>query len=173
MLPTDAEVAGSPEGAFSFYGRAFDKPFGLRAFQNGWQASITARRTAAAFSWGASWPQAASKAPALPPVMKAIWQSFTHLSTASSDKRWAIRAVAARLDRLWVVSELAQTDCPPREPSSAARIKGPKRPLALADDNWGPWQGIGLADKELESLLQTSKPSEPSMPSRPSRRDDA
>ena len=133
-------------------------PFGLRAFQNGWQASITARRTAAAFLWGASWPQATSKAPALPPVMKAIWQSFTHSST-----------VLAAI----VFSELAQTDFPPEEPSSAARIKGPKRPLALADDNWGPWQGIGLADKELESLLQTSKPSEPSMPSRPSHRDDA
>ena len=62
---------------------------------------------------------------------------------------------------LWVVSELAQTDFPPGEPASAPRAQGPKRPLALADDNWGPWKGIGLAGEELDSLLRTNQPSEP------------
>ena len=86
------------------------------------------------------------------------------IHSSSSDKRWAIRAVAARLDRLWVVSELLQTDFPPGEPSTA-RLKGPRRPLALADDNWGPWTNVGLADGQLETMLRTSQPGEPSAPS--------
>ena len=85
------------------------------------------------------------------------------IHSASVDKRWAIRAVAARLDKLWVVSELLKTDFPPGEPSTA-RVKGPKRPLALADDNWGPWTNIGLVDEQLETLLKTSQPGEPSAP---------
>ena len=100
-------------------------------------------------------------------------KSYPLVHSASSDKRWAARAVAARLDRLWVISELSQTDFPPGESSSAARIKGHKKPLALADDSWGPWKSIGLADQELESLHQTSQPSEPSAPSRPATHDDA
>ena len=74
------------------------------------------------------------------------------IHSASSDKGWAIRAVAARLDKLWVVSELLKTDFPPGEPS-AARVKGAKRLLALADDNWDPWTNIGLADEQLETSL--------------------
>ena len=66
----------------------------------------------------------------------------------------SVRAVAARLDKLWVVSELLKTDFPPGEPS-AARVKGPKRPLAWADDIWGPWTNIGLANEQLETC---SKP---------------
>ena len=95
------------------------------------------------------------------------------IHSASSDKRWAIRAVAARLDRLWVVSELSQTDFPPGEPPSAARVKGPRRPLTLADDNWGPWTNTGLADKQLETLLRTCHPSEPSAPIGLNTHDDA
>ena len=54
VLPTDAQVAGSAEGTFSFYSRASVGPsislLGLRAYQGGWQASITAPRTAVASS---------------------------------------------------------------------------------------------------------------------------
>ena len=46
VLPTDAEVSGSAEGSFAFYGNAFDKPR-LRGWQSGWLLCTTLPRTAA------------------------------------------------------------------------------------------------------------------------------
>ena len=151
VLPTDAEVSGSAEGSFAFYGRAFDKPQWFEG-QAEWVAGLhhSTKNSCGVLVGG---------------LMAAGHMAKFHpLIHSSSDKRWAIRAVAARLDRLWVVSELLQTDFPPGE-LSTARLKGPRRPLALADDNWGPWTNIGLADEQLETTLRTSQPGEPSAPS--------
>ena len=47
ILPTDAEVSGSAEGSFSFYGRAFDKPSWFERLAE-WVASLhRSTRTAA------------------------------------------------------------------------------------------------------------------------------
>ena len=57
---------------------------GLRGWQSGWLLCTTLPRTAADAWLEAYWPQATSKAPALLQAMKAIWPSFTHLSTAQA-----------------------------------------------------------------------------------------
>ena len=169
VLPTDAEVSGSAEGSFSFYGRAFDKPSWFEGLAE-WVASLhhSTKNSCGCLASGHV------KSPSASTSHEGHMAKFHPLiHSASSDKRWAIRAVAARLDRLWVVSELSQTDFLPGEPPSAARVQGPRRPLALADDNWEPWTNIGLADKQLETLLRSSRPSEPSAPSGLNTHDDA
>ena len=165
VLPTDAEVSGSPEGSFALYGKAFDKPSWFEGLAE-WVASLHhSTRNSCGRLVGGLMASGHVKSPSASTSHEGHMAKFHPLiHSASSDKRWAIRAVAARLDRLWVVSELLQTDFPPGEPS-AARLKGPKRPLALADDNWGPWTNIGLADEQLETMLRTSQPGEPSAPS--------
>ena len=58
VLPTDAEVAGSSEGTFSFYGRAFDKPIwleGLSEWVAGFHHNI---KNNCGVLVGDSWPQA-------------------------------------------------------------------------------------------------------------------
>ena len=61
VLPTDAEVAGSPDGALSFYGRAFDKPLWFQGLSQ-WVASL---HHSTKNSCGILVGQATSKAPAL------------------------------------------------------------------------------------------------------------
>ena len=165
VLPTDAEVSGSAEGSFSCYGKAFDKPTWFEGLAE-WVASLHhSTKNSCGCLVGGLMASGHVKSPSASTSHEGHMAKFHPLiHSASSDKRWAIRAVAARLDKLWVVSELLKTDFPPGEPS-AARVKGPKRPLALADDNWGPWTNIGLADEQLETLLKTSTPGEPSAPS--------
>ena len=165
VLPTDAEVSGSAEGSFAFYGKAFDKPSWFEGLAE-WVASLHhSTKNSCGCLVGGPLASGHVKSPSASTSHEGHMAKFHPLiHSASSDKRWAIRAVAARLDRLWVISELLQTDFPPGEPSTA-RLKGPKRPLALADDNWGPWTNIGLADEQLETMLRTSQPGEPSAPS--------
>ena len=67
--------------------------------------------------------------------------------SCSSDRRWAIRFVAARLDFIFVLSESAKANFPPEAGLPARR--GPKAiqsqpTLAIADgpvadDSWGQW----------------------------------
>ena len=95
------------------------------------------------------------------------------IHSASSDKRWAIRAVAARLDRLWVVFRTFPDGFSARRAALSSLCERPKTAAGLADDNWGPWTNIGLADKQLETLLRSSRPSEPSAPSGLNTHDDA
>ena len=173
VLPTDAEVSGSAEGSFSFYGKAFDKPTWFEGLAE-WVASLRhSTKNSSGCLVGGLIASSHVKSPSASTSHEGHMAKFHPLiHSASSDKRLAIRAVAARLDKLWVVSELLKTDFPPGEPS-AARVKGPKRPLALADDNWGPWTNIGLADEQLETLLKTSTSGEPSAPSGLQARADA
>ena len=148
-----------------FYGKAFDKPTWFEGLAE-WVASLhQSTKNSCGCLDGGLMASGHVKSPSASTSHEGHMAKFHPLiHSASSDKRWAIRAVAARLDKLWVVSELLKTDFPPGEPS-AARAKGPKRPLALADDNRGRWTNIGLADERLETLLKTSNPGEPSAPS--------
>ena len=168
VLPTDAEVSGSADGSFSFYGKAFDKPTWFEGLAE-WVASLHhSTKNSCGCLVGGLMAASHVKSPSASTSHEGHMAKFHPLiHSASSDKRWAIRAVAARLDKLWVVSELLKTDFPPGEPA-AARVKGPKRPLALTDDSWGPWTNIGLADEQLETLLKHSNTGEPSAPSAPS-----
>ena len=146
VLPTDAEVSGSPETSFAFYGKAFDKPSWFEGLAE-WVASLhhSTKNSCGCLVGGLT-----VKSPSASTSHEGHMAKFHPLiHSASSDKRWAIRAVAARLDRLWVVSELLQTDFPPGEPS-AARLKG-----------WGPWTNIGLADEQLETMLRPERASRP------------
>ena len=68
--------------------------------------------------------------------------------SCSSDRRWAIRFVVARIDFIFVLSERAKANFP-QEAGQPARRRGPKAiqgepTLAItdgsaADDSWGRW----------------------------------
>ena len=64
VLPTNAEVSGSAEGSFSFYGRAFDRPSWFEGLAE-WVASLHHSTKNSCGCLEAYWPQATSKAPAL------------------------------------------------------------------------------------------------------------
>ena len=83
VLPTDAEVSGSAEGSFSFYGRAFDKPSWFEGLAE-WVASLhhSTKNSCGCLVGGLLVSGHVKSPSASIQAMKAIWPSFTHLSTA-------------------------------------------------------------------------------------------
>ena len=142
-LPTDSEVAGvsENEGSFSVYRRAYDKPQWLQGL-NEFVATLrlsTKNSCGIIFRGHLACSHIKSKS--------ASTAHETHLSrfnplvhSASSDKRWAIRTFASRIDYIWLVSNLELADY------SSAQIL-PKRQKMLGDDpnlatedqNWDRW----------------------------------
>ena len=84
VLPTDAEVSGSAEGSFSFYGTAFDKPTWFEGLAE-WVAFLHhSTKNSCGCLVGGLMAAGHVKSPSASKAMKVIWPSFTHLSTAQA-----------------------------------------------------------------------------------------
>ena len=114
VLPTNAEVSGSAEGSFSFYGRAFDKPSWLEGLAE-WVASLhRSTKNSCGCLVGGLLASGHVKSPSA---------STSHEGHMAKFHPRAIRAVAARLDRL----------CPDRFSATKAALSSScKRPQTAA-----------------------------------------
>ena len=121
---------GRQKVPFPFMVGPSTNPCGLRVFQNGASLHHSTKNSCGVLAGGLL-ASGHVKSPSASTSHEGHMAKFHPLiHSASSDKIWAIRAVAARLDRLWVVSELAQTDFPPGKPPSAARQR-PKTAISF------------------------------------------
>ena len=90
--------------------------------------------------------------------------------SCSSDRRWAIRFVAARIDFIFVLSERAKANFPQQAGQPAGRgrkaIQG-QPTLAItdwstADDSWGQWHSVreSFRDHDVHSKAKEEIPAE-------------
>ena len=79
----------------------------------------------------------------LPQIMKIILQGLNSSATVihwTRIKKWAIRAVAARMDVALALSTKSKADFPPAPLQQNAMGGAPQQLRLTADQNWGTWQ---------------------------------
>ena len=161
VLPTDHSVAGldPSDDTFSFFGRSMNAPQ--------WNEGVLALACKCYHStknWSGLLPCGHAKGKRADVAYKNNLSKFHALvHSVSTNRRWAIRFTAARIDYIFVLADRAKAAYPPDE--TRRRVKRQKAlslnpQLALQDgsldESWGRWQTNPLPELHI---------SEPSMPS--------
>ena len=149
ILPTDHEVADldSHEETFSFYGRSMSNP--------DWNTGVVqlackcfhSTKNCSGVVFAGLLPSGHVKGKSASTSYENNLARFHALEhSCSSDKRWAIRFAAARIDFVFVLSDRNKANYPRQE--NPPKIRGPKAitsqpTLALTaghvDESWGKW----------------------------------
>ena len=150
VLPTDHAAAGldPEEDTYPFFGRSTPNPE--------WEQGVIQLASKCFHSTNCSGVVFAGLLPSGHVKGKSASVSYENslakfhalVHSCSSDRRWAMRFVAARIDFIFVLSERAKANYPPEATLPAK--KGPKAiqgqpTLAIADgpvadDSWGQWK---------------------------------
>ena len=164
VLPTDHGVAGLDlsEESFSFYGRSMNAPQWNEGVVQLARTCFHSTKNCSGIVFAGLLPchVKGKRADTASENNLARFHALVH--SCSSDRRWATRFVAARIDYIFVLSDRSKADHPP---DATKRVKKQKAlslnpQLALlggsVDESWGQWQA---------SASSASEPHEPSMPS--------
>ena len=150
VLPTDHAVAGldPEEDTYSFYGRSTPNPeWDQGVVQLASKCFHSTKNCSGVVFAGLLPPGHVKGKSASVSYENKLAKFYALVHSCSSDRRWAIRFVAARIDFIFVLSEKAKANFPQQE-GQPARKRGPKAifgqpPLAIADgstdDSWGRW----------------------------------
>ena len=174
ILPTDHEVADldSHEDTFSFYGRSMSNP--------DWNTGVVQlackcfhpTKNCSGVVFAGLLPSGHVKGKSASTSYEnnlARFHALVH--SCSSDKRWAIRFAAARIDFVFVLSDRNKANYPRQE--NPPKIRGPKAitsqpTLALTDghvdESWGKWSvppvekegsptEVASADPDVDNLM--------------------
>ena len=151
VLPTDHAVAGldPEEDTYSFFGRSTPNPEWEQGVIQLASKCFHSTKNCSGVVFAGLLPSGHVKGKSASVSYEnnlARFHALVH--SCSSDRRWAIRFVAARIDFIFVLSERAKANYPPEATLPAK--KGPKAiqgqpTLAIADgpvadDSWGQWK---------------------------------
>ena len=178
VLPTDHAVAGldPEEDTYSFIGRSTQHPEWDEGVVQLASKCFHSTKNSSGVVFAGLLPSGHVKGKSASVSYENNLAKFHALvHSCSSDRRWAVRFVAARIDFIFVLSERAKANYPPEAGLSTRR--GPKAiqgqpTLAIADgsvgdDSWGKWNphpepsqrsGVhsGFATKAKEELAEGS-----------------
>ena len=173
VLPTDHAVAGldPEEDPYSFFGRSTPTP--------DWEPGVIqlaskcchSTKNCSGVVFAGLLPSGHVKGKSASVSYENNLAKFHALvHSCSSDRRWAIRFVAARIDFIFILSERAKANFP-QQVDQPARRRGPKAiqgepTLAIADgsadDSWGQWHPRyeSVADQSVHSKAKEEIPPE-------------
>ena len=132
--PWDSRPIADDE-SFSFFGRVTQEVHWPQGFNN-WLGKLHwGTKNCAGIVVGGLLEGEATRSPA-PDTSRenALTAEFPAVHSPASDKRWAIREAAARIDFIWVLSDIKNAAFPPDltpADSQSARIQD--------EDSWGRW----------------------------------
>ena len=166
VLPTDRDVAclRPDEHSFSFYGRACSTPDHLPAVLNMVTSVYHSTKNACGVIVAGYLPSSHTKAKrASVDHENRLCRHSPLVHSIAGDRRWAIRFTAARIDALYVVSDIGTANFPPsaetleqRRKRKAILARSPKAIQFASEDDWGQWRARDSSDQQD----QPSQPSE-------------